>query len=146
MAMTNLLSPAARYPKSTPKGLGPGIKLMEFHLLQACMAGILTGPQIADRGVALEKIQQSPYRRAPGTSEVGIAVQHEPRIVAGDGDEIGMSQQVRELELRQAALPRTQDLAGAAKLQVLFGDAESILGFPEDREALLCGFSQRLRV
>src|SRR6516225_10115968 len=50
----------------------------------------------------------------------------------GDGDEIAMDRWIYEMEFGQPALARAEELARTAQLQILLGDAESILGFPKD--------------
>src|SRR5216683_4748728 len=73
-----------------------------------------------------------------------IAVENEPRVVPGDGDQLLMGRQIGEAEFRQTALPRAQHLAGAAELQILLGNAETVVGLAQDGEALLRRLAQGL--
>src|SRR3546814_19214095 len=54
-----------------------------------------------------------------------------------------MRGKVCNAEVRQAALPRAQYLAGAAQAQVFLGDAEAVIGLAQDGQPRLGGFAQR---
>ena len=57
-------------------------------------------------------------------------------------DERRVAHQVRDAECLLAGLPGSQDVAGAAQFQVLFGDHEAVTGFPHDREPRPGEFAQ----
>ncbi len=45
-----------------------------------------------------------------------------------------MNRQVRQAEPGQAALPGSQELAGAAQAQILLGDAKAVVGLAQDAQ------------
>src|SRR3546814_17337162 len=57
--------------------------------------------------------------------------------------EVVVHRQVGEAELRQAALAGAEQLAGAAQLQVLLGDAEAVVGLAHDAQARAGGLAER---
>ena len=85
-------------------------------------------PHQPDRVVALEEIEQQPQLLGARTFEVGIAGEREPRLVARRLQQRLVLRQPRHAKLRQAALPRAEHFAAAAKLQILLGDDEAVLG------------------
>src|ERR1700733_4786028 len=78
-----------------------------------------TRAQIAHRRVAGEKIEQDPERRAARSGEVGVAHQHEPRLVMGHGQQLLVEGEIGDGEIRHAALALAQHLAGTAQAQIL---------------------------
>ena len=48
-----------------------------------------------------------------------------------------------DAEAGQAALPRAEQVAFAAQLQIFLGDAEAVFGFAHDRQPRLGGFAER---
>ncbi len=63
--------------------------------------------------------------------------------VAHRRQQLGVAHQVGDLELQEAGLASTEHLAGAAQLQVLFGNQEAVAGFAHDRQAFAAQLRQR---
>ena len=72
-------------------------------------------PQRPHRVVAAEEVEQGAQRRAALRLQVGIAVDDQPRVVAGGLQQLGMGGEVGQPHVGQAALARAQKLAGAAQ-------------------------------
>ena len=89
-------------------------------------------PQGLHRRIAVEEVEQGAQRLAARRGQGGVALEHQARVVMGDGDEIAMGGGIDEAEIRQPALARAEKLAGAAELQILLGDAEAVLGLAQD--------------
>jgi probable F420-dependent oxidoreductase len=98
----------------------------------------LAGAQVLHRLVAAEEVEEGAQRSAALAFEVGVVFEDEAGVVMGDCDQLLVGRQVGEAEGRQPALARPQNLTGAAQTQILFGDAEAVLGLAQDTEALLC--------
>ena len=58
----------------------------------------------------------------------------QPRVVAGDLQQVGVRPRARDAEARHAGLARAEQLAFAAQPQILLGDAEAVLGLAHDRQ------------
>ena len=72
----------------------------------------LAGPQILDRLIPLEEIEQDPKRLAAHVIQAGIALQDEPGVVSRHCQQLAMHRNIRGTKLGKAALPRAQKLAG----------------------------------
>ena len=99
-----------------------------------------------NRVVALEQIKQQLQHLRVRTCEIGIAGQRKPRLVARRLQQRFVLGQPRHAKLRQAALPRAEHLAAAAKLQIFLGDDEAVLGALHHIEPRLRRLRQRLAV
>src|SRR5262245_18585380 len=86
------------------------------------------GPHQLDRVVALEEIKQEPQTRGVLALKLGIVRKREPRLVARCFEQGLMLGQGGDMEQRQSALSRAEQLASAAKPQILLGDYEPVLG------------------
>ena len=106
----------------------------------------VTRPQRPHRVVAAEEVEQGAQRRAALGLQVGIAIDHQPRVVAGGLQQLGMGGEVGQPHVGQAALARAQKLAGAAQAEILLGDAKAVLGLAHDGEPRLGGLAERLGV
>src|SRR5262249_53628737 len=92
------------------------------------------GAQGPAPAVTLEEIEQGAQSAAALRLQLGIALDHQPRIVARRLQQLGMGGEVGQFHIRQTALAGAQKLAGAAQAQVLLGDAKAILGLAHDGE------------
>ena len=59
-----------------------------------------------------------------GDVSSGSRVEDQPRIVAGDLQQVGVDLDARHLKARRAGLAGAEQFAFAAQLQILLGDAE----------------------
>ena len=64
------------------------------------------GPQVLDGFVAAEQVEQDAQRAAAFAFEVRVTLEHKPRVVMGDRDQLFMSCEIGEPQARQPALPR----------------------------------------
>src|SRR5262245_17931813 len=105
-----------------------------------------SGAQGPDRVVALDEIEERAQRRAAFGLQVGVAFDHQSGIVARRLQEVGMRRQIGQSHVGQAALARTQELAGTAQAQVLLGNAKAVLALAHDGEPRPRGLAQGLGV
>ena len=100
-------------------------------------------PDEPDRLVALEQIEQVAQRLAASRRQRRIARQHQLGVVAGRADQAAVHLDAGDAEARHARLPRAEHVAFAAQPQILFGDAEAVLGLAHDLEPRLGGVAER---
>src|SRR5437868_12478269 len=94
------------------------------------------GAQILHGLVAAEEVEQKAQGLAARARQLGVAFEDQARIVMRNGHQFLVLREVSKAQRRKPALASAEHLAGAAQSQILFGDAETVLGFAEDREAL----------
>ena len=73
-------------------------------------------------------------------------MQREPRVVARRRHQVGLGLQIGDAEPRKPGLLGPEQITRAAQPEILFGDAEAVLGFPQDREARPRGLAERTGV
>src|SRR5664279_1565662 len=103
----------------------------------------LPRPYQLDRLVLAEQIKQVTQRFTARRFQRGIARQDQRRVVARGAEIFAVRLDARDAETWQAALARAEQVAFAAQLQILLGDAEAVFGFAQDREPRLGGFAER---
>src|SRR6266576_4676452 len=102
-----------------------------------------SGAQILHGLVAAEEVEQEAQGLTARARQFGVALEDQARSVMRDGDQLFVLREIGKAQDRQAALPGPEHLAGAAQSQILLGDAETVLGLAEDREALPCYLAER---
>src|ERR1043165_917101 len=105
-----------------------------------------TRPQQPDRLVALEQIEQVAQRLPALRCEGWIARQDELRVLARRLEQRPVHLDARDAKARHAGLAGAEHVAFAAQAQVLLGDAEAILGLPQNLDARLGGLAERRAV
>ncbi len=93
--------------------------------------------------VTPEEVEQGAQGGASLGLQVGVALDHQPGVVASGLQELGVRREVSQAHVGQAALPCAQELAGAAQPQILLGDAEPVVGLAHDLEPRLGGGAER---
>ena len=82
-------------------------------------------------------------RRSARRGQGRIASEHEGRVVAGGAEKLAVHLDAGDAEARHARLAGAEHVALAAQLQILFGNAEAVLGLAHDGKAGLRGLAER---
>src|SRR5450759_2234591 len=96
-----------------------------------------------DRLVLAEQIKQVTQCLAARGFERGVARQDERGVVARRAEIFAVRLDARDVEAGQAALPRAEQIAFAAQLQVFLGDAEAVFSLAQHGKPRLGGFPER---
>src|SRR5262249_33727546 len=75
-----------------------------------------------------------------------IARQHQRGVVARGADQLAVRLDTGDAEAGHTGLPRAENVAFTAQLEIFLGDAKAVLGLAHDVEPGLGGFAQRTLV
>src|SRR5450759_786679 len=103
----------------------------------------LSRPDQLDRLVLAEQIKQVTQCLAARGFERGVARQDQRRVVARGAEIFAVRLDARDAEAGQAALARAEQVAFAAELQILHGDAEAVFGLAQHGQPRLGALAER---